>query len=494
MADTIVDAPAKPVDQPEQPAKPTAGELTLDQAIGQFGDVFSGRQKKPETEKPAQIKKDDEDKKGTESKDKQGDQKAKDDQKLKEDVEQPHKPKAKSKAPAKPVLDETRMAEIAAEAGARASTEAISRIEKERSKPAEKTIEDFKPPKEYAEKFAAIKVMAKAAPDKYGDLVESFQTFVKEEEGYIKQWKRDHPGEAWNGEDEQHNDFYQRVTPNYDEADMRRAEIKIELGDTRKEIRKEVLDEVEPKLKELDELKRKEVMRELQPVIDKAEVAAMGNILKAINPEYEKFTSPDELVKLKDEDPLAFDVTMAVASDALPFVTEITRLWKGAAQSSNDNPLHKYIFDYATKMQELIKALPAEDQMRDGKKFSTWNDFYKMTPAQQASHWTVTDQDLIERKMLDAQEIARDRIAAEDKRLAGYAKRKGMTQGNANNSLPKQGDQKTEQPAKPLPVKENNGSPSVGSRTQVSPNTTAAPSGQPEWLEQFGNILSGRKV
>lgn len=491
---------AQPPSPPEPPKKAPHGtaepedKISFEEATKRFGDTFSGKKKpKKETEEPAKEI----------EHTKTGDEKAKLEKKDetlsdKDEKVESHKPKRSKKPsePVEPALSETRLAEIAADAGARASAETITRIEKERTKADDKQAEDFKPPKEYTEKYAAFKLMAKAKPDKYEKLLEEFKAFVKEEDTYIKQWKRDHQGEAWNGEADEHNDFYQRVTPSYDEGDLRRAEINLELGETKKEIRKEVLDEFEPKLKELDELKLKETMRSLQPVIDSAERMAMGSILKAINPNFEKFVEPAELVKLKDEDPVAFDSAMAAATDAVPFVAEVTRLWKGngAIKAQSDNPAHQYIFAYGTKMGELIKALPPEDQIRDGKKFATWDEFNQLSDAKKGQYWTISDQDLIERKLLDAQQIAKERFATDNKKHQQWAKREGLTAGNANNSTPKRENGKADQEAKQLPAKENNGSPSVGSRTQVSPNATPSPSSAPAWLEPFGKIMSGRKV
>jgi len=494
MADEVltIDGPVKA--EPEKPVKQTEEQkVSFEKAMETFGQIASGRKKpKEKVEEPAKEVKDDK-KPEQEQKPKENEKEV--EGKPKEEPEA-HKPKLKAKAQPKPVLDETRLAEIAADAGGRAAGAAIERIEKEKAKVDKSVAEDFKPPKEYTEQYEAFKVMAKAKPEKYSGLVEDFKKFVKEEEDYIKQWKRDHPGEPWNGEADEHNEFYQKATPTYEDADLRRAEINLELGETKKEIRREVLEEVTPKLKELDELKRNETLRELQPAIATAEKAAMGSILKAIDPAYEKFTEPAELAKLRDEDPMGFDIAIQVASDALPFVAEVTRLWKskGAVKAEENNPLHRYIHDYATKMMDLISALPAEEQLRDGKKFSTWNNFNKLTPAEQEKHWTITEQDLIERKMLDAQEIARERFANEDKKLSSWAKRRGMTNGSANNSAPKPADEKKKEEAKPAPAKENSGSPSVGSRTQVGSGGQPAPSGKPVWSSNFDNIFNGRKL
>lgn len=479
-------------------------DVTLEKAIEEFGDTFTyglGKKKKElptdevkESEKPNDSKAKQDGKKETEKN-------AKADpvnelEQSEKDAAPVHKPKAKAKPAQRQELDETRIAEIAADAGARASTETLARIEKDRPKPAEKQTEDFKPPKEYADQFQTFKAMAKNKPEQYGNLVEDFKTFVKDEDTYIKDWKREHPGETWNGEAEDHNDFYARATPTYDDKDFRKAEISIELADARKELRKEVLDEVEPRLKKLDEMERNETFRALQPTIASAERAAMGSILKAIDPAYDKFTEPAELAKLKDEDPVAFDIALEVGRDAVPFVAEVTRLFKsnGAIKADQANPLHNYINSYATKMGELIKALPADEQVRDGKKFATWNEFSQLNANQQAKHWTLSDQDLIERKLLDAQEIAKERVDQENKKLTTWAKRKGLAQGNAQDSQPKPAASKPEPPAKPLPAKENNGSPSVGSRTQVSPNNEPSPSSTPEYLNQFASVFNGRSL
>ncbi len=487
-------APATEVPAAEAP-KEAKQEVSLDTAMQVFGDTLTyglGKKKKESpAEKPA-------DKKPTEPSDKQEDHSNNEsdknigDDKPKESSQQ-HKPKPKSKPVQRQELDETKLAEIAAEAGGRAASDAISRIERAKVDKVDKpVVESFRPPKEYADQFETFKVMAKSKPDKYGSLVDDFKTFVKQEDDYIKDWKREHPGEAWDSEAEEHSTFYDRATPQYDDGDFRKAEITAELADARKELRKEVLDEVEPRLKKLDEMERAETLRSLQPVVATAERSAMGAILSAIDPTYEKFTDPAELAKLKDEDPVAFDITLAVASDALPFVTEVTRLWKGkGAVKAQDTPLHNYIFAYGQKMGELIKQLPAEDQMRDGKKFATWQEIDAMTPAQQAKHWTLSEDDLIHRKLLDAQEIAKERVAAETKKLDAWAKRKGIANATAQQLSPKQA---ASEPAKPAPAKAENGSPSVGTRTQVGPSPTPAPSSEPGHMLDFGKLFNGRSL
>ncbi len=489
-----IDGPEKAAVETEKPKPQTAEQkVSFEKAMETFGQIASGR-KKPEKKVEEPAKEIDKDKKPAEQ-EKPKEEKTNVDDKAKEEGDL-HKPKSKAKAQPKPALDETKLAEIAAEAGGRAAGAAIERIEKEKAKVEKEKPDEFKPPKDYVQQYEAFKVMAKAKPDQYGGLVDDFKKFVGEEEAYIKQWKRDHPGEPWNGEADEHNDFYQKVTPTYDDADLRRAEINLELGETKKEIRREVLEEVQPKLKELDDLKRNETIRELQPVIEKVEKTAMGSILKAIDPDYEKFTEPAELVKLKDQDEDHFEIALTAAQYALPFVSEVTRIFnsKGAVKADDNNPTHREIYGYASNMMDLIKKLPAEDQVRDGKKFATWQDYYAMAPALQKNHWTVSEQDLIERRMLDAQIIAKERTDNLNKKRDAWLKRNGATGSNANNPPPKPEATKKEQETKPAPARESNGSPSVGSRTQVGSGGQPAPSSTPSWVQPFESIFSGRKL
>lgn len=472
----------------------------FDEGMKIFGEVFTGKfgKKKPsEPEKPAQSDKAKEEDKGAKKEEKQEDTVKTTDEKLTEDgAPAQHKPKTKPKAQPRPAIDETRIAEIAAEAGARASTETITRMEAEKSKVDKSVAESFKPPAEYVDQFETFKVLAKLNPDKYANIVDEFKKFTREEESYIADWKRSNPGQKWDSEADEHNDFYERATPAYDEKDFRRAEIRREWAETKKEIRQEVLDEVQPKLHELDELKRTETIRSLEPQVAVAARSAMGAILKAIDPAYEKFVPPEELPKLRDENPMAFDIALEVGRDALPFVSEVTRLFKsnGAIKAEEKNPLHHYIYTYAAKMMELIKALPADEQLRDGKKFATWDEFSKLSAAKQESYWTIGEQDLIDRKLLDAKEIAKERFGIEEKKLEKWAKHKGLAVSNANKTLPKSGSPESKTDETPVIPRDTNGSPSVGSRTQVGVETTPTPGARPSYLDQFGAIMSGRKL
>lgn len=508
MADEILSASGStttaappPPDKPTAPAKdPYApAEIPFEEAMDRFAAIHAG---KPKPRKPVELggigrvagdpvkpKESKEEKKESEKKpdekEKAPDEKA-GEGKPKEPEVAPAKPEKRKAREQKPI-DEERIAEIVATATAKAAQQ---QPPPKPDKPQEEAI-----PSEYKDKYEVLKEMA-TRNAKNADLPKKLIEFAKQEDDYIKQWKRENPGEKWNAEDDIHSDFYNRATPVWDEGEFRKAEIGIAIKEQEKEIREKVLSELDPRLKKIDELEQTNKLRDLAPQIASVERQTMGAILETINADYAKKVEPDELKKLADEDPVAFEVAIELGREAIPFAAEVTRLWNsnGAIKADSNNPLHQHIFGYGQEIAKLIKQLPEDDQQRDGKHFATWTEYNQMSQAQQNKHWTLTGDDLIKRKILDAQELAKEKYKGIESKFESWATKRGLAKGSAQNISQNGGKEKEPTTTKPAPDKDKLPSPSTTGRTSITTDSAKNASTEDAYMDSFANVLAGRRV
>ncbi|HYE32124.1 MAG TPA: hypothetical protein VEH27_11895 [Methylomirabilota bacterium] len=221
------------------------------------------------------------------------------------------------------------------------------------------------------------RLMAESNP-KYKGLDEQYTAFAKTEAAYRKEWEAKHPGKQFDPDAGEHVKFYEENEPAIeedDEDDFNRAFIKAEAKlETRAEIERVKA-----------ELKRERLAEQLPQKIEQATAAAQDMLLEAVDPEL-KGTSLKDLAA-KDE--LAAEIVSPAVDLTKRVVEEVERLWTPGLGYSIDltNPLHKKILEEVGRLEQEIAENPA-GLVPDGKKFAPLAEFTKMTPAQQAKHWT----------------------------------------------------------------------------------------------------------
>lgn len=120
--------------------------------------------------------------------------------------------KAPTAAPPKEV-DLNKVAEASAKGVAQAFADADAR---------RNAAPEFKLPPEAESKLEVLKKMAEIWPDEK-DKPDAFVDFIAKQEAYANEWERNHPGETFDADADEHEDFYKKNTPVWDETRYQRA-------------------------------------------------------------------------------------------------------------------------------------------------------------------------------------------------------------------------------------------------------------------------------
>lgn len=435
------EAPAAPETQTPDPVVVAEEQKTLDQLKAELPSLLFGDKKKEPT--PEEKAKAEEAKKAEETK------KAAEAEAAKTDEQKAAEEKKTRVRRAPDALEVARETGRAIAEGLR-KNEAQTQPETATAKPVDNLSAEDK------DTYELFKVLSDSDP-KYKGKHDEFLAFVKKAAAYRKRWEKENPGSSFDPEDSQHEDFYDANQPQFEELDLEMARV-----------RREASVEVQ---RQLDEQK-KEYERRLQEIEDKSvgpEVArqaavaadkAVGDFIAALPDEKLKEASKDA-AKLKEQDPLAFDVLDREAAVLRQEVGELHNIIHRANYFQPTNPMHQHLARFVSHQEDSIKQLPLEQQIFEGKRFATRDEMAKMPPAQRAQHWGLTEADVVDIMTKSSSKRAAKILADERVKLEQQATRYGFVRGSGAT---------TTQAAAP------NSAASTAS-TAHKPSAPAAPSG-----------------
>lgn len=215
---------------------------------------------------------------------------------------------------------------------------------------------------------------------KFADLPDRTLKFWKSEQDYIAGWQKQNPGQTYKKED--HEDFYTKHEPQFDETEFAQTIKKAEREELKTELRQEAASEAKG---EVSKLRFENRWKEEAPEITTAANKTAAGMIAAIDPELAKVLqvgeemvlNPETLAKLEEVDPVAGRIVKRQAGYLARMIQEVERLDRYPDHYRGDaaNPLHVALFNAALELEEKIAALPAEDQLEDGKKFIRQSEF-----------------------------------------------------------------------------------------------------------------------
>lgn len=443
-----------PEDKPKETPKPKAEEKS-----------------KPE-EKPKEEKKEDLDaewKKSSEAiaeklfgkkpkKDEKKDEK-KEETKV-ESVKEETKPEEKKSRRRQPI-DETALAErtaaAAAEAATKAATAAVAKISgaSSQDKPAAKT-SDQDLTDEEKRQFDVYHELESLYPSKYKNLTKTYIKSLGEIQSYIKDWAKDNPGKPFNADDEDHNDFFQRVEPPVDDDDYIDAKAAIRA----REFTQKAIEPVQEKMKEYERERARTV---LEPFIREKQLEAVHSMLENFDPAVAaEIRKPNGLTTLQEKDPITADILGRTANILGDMSAEVIRLHDPAVGVPYDprNNLHKEIADFIVSQEHRISKLPSNDRARDGKMFISRLQYQQLPQEDKGRYWFLNQNDILfmlaQKYGEQAKKIRDDQVSQFNKTAERLGYKKGET---SQVTTSKNGDQ-SNSTRKPAP-------------TTVSPESTS---------------------
>lgn len=315
---------------------------------------------------------------------------------------------------------------------------------------------DVELPEEFRPDVAVFEEMAKLEPKRYGNIKKDLARYAKAESDYIEKWEKDHPDETYDGDADEHNAFYAKIRPNYDQKDFKLAEKSLIKKEIQAELRKEMSEE--SRTREVESERRRERATQIQPEVDRDMFNTLGEMIREVDPENAEMAKDwASIQKLDEKNPLLADVMVGVHNETKPIVAATLRLFRSVESPDPNNPVHQRLFSVIAKAEQDVTRLPIKERYdEDGRLFATQDEYAKMSPIEKSRHWYVGEREAL--ALIRGQAIARTKsiYEQEQQKLARYSKLSNATQ--TQNHTP---ERRSENPPQPKP---DNGSPSVSGR------------------------------
>lgn len=283
------------------------------------------------------------------------------------------------------------------------------------------------------ENYALFKVLSETEPGKHKDKHLAYSQFVDKFNSYKRKWEKDHAGDTFDKDSDDHEDFYSKNQPDYTPADLDKARIRLE---TSREVARQVdvqKKDYEAKLRDIeDRTVGAEVSREAAKVAD----TATGAFISQLQDDGLKTALAKGAAALKESDPLAFEVLNTEAASLQRNVVELHNIVNRRGYYDHANPVHAGISAFVAGQEQAIQQLPLAQQVFEGKQFVTRAQFATMPPEQRARHWALTEPDVIH--MLSASSAAKAAkiLHSERERFKTLAPKYGFVPGAAAPATP----------------------------------------------------------
>lgn len=307
-------------------------------------------------------------------------------------------------------------------------------------------------------------------PKKYGGILKEFVEFNKAESVHIRKWEKEHPGQAFDKDAPEHDDFYDDAKPDVSEADLRKAlrsvakrEAREEMAPEMAEIKREIrLGKVEPRARELSDSVTTRVMSEI----------------------HADFADAKKLA----EDPIAKAVSDQVTPVANAYVGTLVRLFEGAEAFDNQNPLHNEISALAIDTEAKLAALSPEDKADEaGRTFATKAEFSMMSPAERKRHWVLAPEHVAFVIEGNLAEKAKAMYESEQKRLDAWAQKRGFAKPDAAKLAQSGSENGSGKAAEaPEPQRHVAPAPTVGSTPALPGKAAGKSQSSKSWKDSFG--------
>ena len=253
-------------------------------------------------------------------------------------------------------------------------------------------------------------------------IVDRTKRFWTDEAAYISTWQKENPGETFDADSDLHSEFYDKNEPKYDEQEFKRA-TKLNLKEqSKREIKEELKRETEAETYERE-------MREHAPKNASAVTDALtemvaeagfrdlikdGKITKEVESEIDKASPHARSILMDEAQLLAAQISEIDRLERFPGKYQINpNLSVKVANGAYVQP-HRMLTDFAVNLEREIANLPAEETVRDGKRFATQEEFTGQVDKIMSSNAAPA----VKSKAFDALTAAYYTIGWEDIRLA----------------------------------------------------------------------------
>lgn len=269
-------------------------------------------------------------------------------------------------------------------------------------------------------------------PKRFKNLEKRMREFAGKggkEDQYIDAWKKANPGQEFDGDAEEHADFYEKNEPFVSETDRVKAQKFL-----REQAAKAAAEDASRKATEplQREMARERALRAVEKEAPAMHDSILRDVVELSDPEMKGA----DLAKLKDEHPVLHRIVEETFSPMRPVIAEALAL-KNGAFFDRENPIHNALLGAAQDLSRQMEAAPEDAKIREVKNdkgkvvgqltFVPMEEFYKLPKKEQAKHWTIGEDDVLKALQNDLRAEIPKRFKAKVAEIAefgGSVKRK----------------------------------------------------------------------
>lgn len=278
-------------------------------------------------------------------------------------------------------------------------------------------------------RVATLKHMETANPEKYKGVTKRYEDSLSKFYDYADKWEKDHPGETFDEDAEEHKEFREANEKGLDweDEDYTDARADIKAKEAVENFRKE-------NGQKFEQLEQQEKLRQSAPAIATARVNNARDFFEKLGGEFKDLLAENGVVdtklgaKLSGEDPIQWEIATNSADLTEKLVEENYKLFNALTPFDVKNPLHTAVNGLILSKEAQLMALPAEDQLDgQGRKFYPVNEYWKLSDAQRKHGWTFTQKE-VEALLINATlKQAKTQIKAEQEKFDRVLKARGIT-------------------------------------------------------------------
>lgn len=330
----------------------------------------------------------------------------------------PFRPSPKAKA--EPLTPEQIVA-AAAEGAAKAITAAKP------EPPAAKAPPPPELPAEEQEKVQILAKMEEIQPAKYKGLAEKYRSSLVALDDYAKKWEADHPGEKFDEDSPEHEDFYSKNDVNWSDLDFQRAIARIAV----EEANKPLAEKMDEKLAEIE--RGKELERRQGEIVSHQNSAAQ-HYWSELGEDMADLVNTDgslnmaKVRQLQESDPEGLSIRVTAAQSLDAEVGEVYKLYHGLVKNDwEHNPIHRNINQFVAQQEQRLAAKPTQAKLNaEGKTFVPAAQWFKMSKTERENHWMFSAQDIAFLRAKDLAAATNKRIELVEEAHKRWAKSKGI--------------------------------------------------------------------
>jgi len=308
-------------------------------------------------------------------------------------------------------------------------------------------VEDDLPPAErrLQNNLAAL---AKLYPDEYGTVHTDRKNFVDRLRTYEQEWIKNNPGEQFDPNSEEHNEFYS-TDPMQKVSSEHLAEAIAE-------------QRVEEKAHEIEQrIQQSERVRQTEPVAASVAAEAASGIVKELGGDLAIKVNPDGRIDhasyqaALEADPIKAPIIAGAAQAAAQLSAEVVKIYSGAVKPDPDaNPQHRSLLQFGADMERKMATLkPAQWDDPKGRALEDFlpsRQYWSLPAAQRHNHWTFDQDDMVNLVQADIRNDARNSMESEEKRVNTIiSKRSGGVPTATSKAQPGNSPQRENQPTAP---------------------------------------------